>query len=102
MKLRNFFIFAMFVLALSVWAMPAAAQMTDRDKAYEAVIDSLIQNCESKSAMADTVSDNLREEVRTALMKASFYKKNKEVLIEEMGEKNIEPSSHTVQHFVAE
>ncbi len=94
----------MFVLALSVWVMPAAAQMTDSDKTrvYVSVIDSLIQNCESKSAMADTASDNLRDDVRIALMKASFYKKNKEVLVEEMAQNNIEPESYKVQHFLNE
>ncbi len=104
MKCRIFCVFGLLVLVMSMWALPAAAQMTESEKAkaYASCIDELIDNCESKSAMMNTKSDNLREDVRIALMKASFYRKNREILIEELAERNVEPKSYKVQHFLNE
>jgi len=104
MKIKSLFIFTLVISALIVWACPAFSQMKPQEKikVYEASIEGLIKNCSQKSAMIDSASENIRNEAKTALMKASFYKKNKEILVEEMMENNIEAKMHAVQHFLNE
>lgn len=104
MKIQSMLICLIVAVAVIMWASPAISQMKPQEKikAFEGIIDNFIDNCSKKSAMIDSSSTNIRDEARTALMKASFYKKNKEILVEEMMKNNIAPKSYTVQHFLNE
>ena len=91
-----------FVVAAGVY--PAFSQMTpsERNEAYEAYINDFIIKCEQKTSMMESVSENIRGEVATSLMKANFYKKNKELLIQDLAKNNIEPKPYKIEYFLNE
>ncbi len=100
--MQKIIILPVIVFIVLVLTCPGMSQTINSDdaEAYVAVIDELITNCEKKSAMGNSASDNIRNEVSIALMKASFYKKNKELLIEEMMEMRVDPKLYKVQYFL--
>ena len=100
--MQKFIILPVMVFLVMVLTCPGMSQTinsADVDT-YVAVIDELITSCEKKSAMGNSASDNIRNEVSIALMKASFYKKNKELLIEEMMEMRVDPKLYKVKYFL--
>jgi len=69
---------------------------------YSQIIDEMILHCEGKAGLQESDSQNVRDDVALSLMKASFYRKNKALLMEDMASNFIEPKRHTVQHFLNE
>lgn len=67
---------------------------------YERIIDELICSCEKKGEMSESSSRNIRDDVAMSLMKARFYRKNREKLVEDMLRESVAPCRHSVKHFV--
>lgn len=100
MRFNLIVIFLVFVVMAG--ACPAFSQMTsaERNEAYEAYINDFILKCEQKNSMMDSMSENIRGEVVTSLMKANFYKKNKELLIQDLAKNNVEPKPYKIEYFL--
>lgn len=90
------------VFFVILWAYPAVSEMKSSvdNKTYASLIDTLICKCENKAALSNSQSENIRREVSLALMKASFYRKNKELFIEELKDEGVEPKLYKVQYFL--
>ena len=67
---------------------------------YCEIVDSLIATCEKKCALKESRSPNVREGVALSLMKADFYRNNKEKLVGEMMRYSVTPRAGQVQHFM--
>lgn len=67
---------------------------------YAEYIDQIIMHCEQKTGLRYSVSRNLRDSSSIYLMKADFYKKNRELLIEDMLDKEIQAKPYTVHYFL--
>ena len=104
MKTTLFILFAGAVL-LSVASGIAAAAGTQEMRSYQAtqfawLIDKIIFTCAQKNALIRSESDTVSEDAALSLMKADFFRKNRDLLIEDMMNAAVAPKSHTVQHFM--
>ena len=74
--------------------------MDNGRQAYEQYLDQIISSCFAKTRMADTRSEYLRDYCERAEMKANFIIRNKERLIEEMRQINLEPKRYKIRLYV--
>jgi hypothetical protein len=87
--------------AAMIWTCVAVAE-TENEALYGNVVDQLIDNCQKKGPMLDSEHENIRKDAAISLMKASFYQKNKELLIADMIENGVELKEYKITHFLNE
>lgn len=66
----------------------------------EAIVNDYIANCEAKSAMLNSSSENIRRAAVHACLRATICRNSKAVLIDEMVANNVAPKEHTVHHYL--
>lgn len=66
----------------------------------EAIVDNYIAACEAKSPMLDSSSENIRRSAMQACLRATFCRKSKTELIDELVANNVAPKEHTVHHYL--
>lgn len=73
---------------------------TDIMEFYESCIDSEIAKCTSKAVFLNSQSPNLRRYGKIETQKAKFLSNAKDMLIDEMIDKRIDPKYYKVEHFL--
>ena len=68
----------------------------------EALVDKYIANCEAKSALLSSKSENIRRTATLACLKATYCRHHRKELIDEMVKQNIEPKPYKVRRFLSE
>ncbi|MDM8516602.1 hypothetical protein QUF76_10410 [Desulfobacterales bacterium HSG16] len=104
MKLNTLMIVFTIIFVVGL-CLPIAAdcQSTDIPKgstAYETKIDGLIARCEKKAGMMNSKGDNIRKDAAIALMKANFFRKNKDLLVQGMIKSKVIAKSHKIEYFL--
>ena len=74
---------------------------TDVRAKLEALIEEYVDCCNAKSALLGSRSENIRKSATISCMKASYTHHNKEALIQELLDRNIEPKAYKVRHFLS-
>ena len=67
---------------------------------YAGHIDKIMTNCEQKAGLRSSDSQNLRDSASIYTMKADFIKRNRDLLIEDMMNKDIQAKPYKVQYFL--
>ena len=67
---------------------------------YCEIIDSVIASCQKKGELRESGSPNVRKDAVVSLMKADFYKKNKDKLAAGMVEESVAPKHYSVRHYL--
>ena len=76
------------------------AQDTAKESIYRACIDKAINKYESKSLMMDSSSPAIRRDAAIATLKASFYKSNKEQLVDQMIAQDLNTAGGEMNYFL--
>ena len=87
------------------WTIPAICEMgsqTALRSSYEGMYEDLVKKTESKAKMSDSKSRNLRHAARISSLKANYLKNHKDILINEMIQRDIPLKSYRMQHFLSE
>ena len=71
-----------------------------RKAKLEALVEEYITCCKAKSALRGSKSAKIRHSAMRSRMKAAYYRKFKEELVEVMLENNIEPKVYKVRYFL--
>ena len=99
MKLQAAIILSTVVFAVTILALLALASDTNRSK-LEAIVDDYIANCEAKSALLNSSSENIRRSAMRACLKAHFYRNTKAELIDALVANNVAPKPYKVRQFM--
>ena len=96
---------AMCVLFLIATLLPIKAlgnnTSTEARKAkLEALVEEYIACCDAKSTLRGSKSAKIRHSAMRSRMKAAYYRKSKDELVEVMLENNIEPKVYKVRYFL--
>ena len=67
----------------------------------EVLVDEYVNKCNAKSELLGSRSENIRKSATISCMKASYTHHNKEALIQELLDKNIEPKAYKVRLFLS-
>ena len=97
--MRSVILFAV----MFVWISPAVCQMNDESKlrsSYASIFENCVKQSESKAKMSRSKSDNIRQAAYISSLKVKFFKKNKDLLIDEMIRSNLPTKSYRVQYFL--
>jgi len=103
MKIRAIIGCVVFAMVMLVWISPAVSQLDNRAKMiplYAQMIDNCVQKCESKAAMSDSKSKNIRRAAALALIKMKYLSTYRENLIQQMIAKEIQLKSYKIQYFL--
>lgn len=103
MQSKSFFIVLIFGLVVPIFIFPTMAFTDDSKKVHQSFnscIVKQISKCQSKFIMLNSNSDNLRGYAFLELRKAAFYSKEKDRLIEEMMEREIELKDYQVEYYL--
>ena len=99
MRIKAIFILSAMVAVGMLLSVPALSGETHRAE-LEAIVDAYIANCEAKSAMLNSRSENIRRSAMLACLRATFCRTSRTELIDELVTRNVEPKPHTVHHFL--
>ena len=103
MKANIDYIISLLSFIFVVASMPATAQPESKDqplKFYETCIAKKIANCKAKSALKNSRSANLRRRAGLAKKQVIFFTSNKNMLIDEMVEQEIEQKRYKVDYYL--
>lgn len=103
MNKRKMFVIVLAVVLSTAFTLNAFCQMDNLEKnrkIYEKQINRIIACCESKLRMANSKHENIRMAGKLAFKKATFCKKNKQQLIEEMVETDLSPKAYKIAFFI--
>ncbi len=87
------------------WNLPAICQLesgADLRSSYEAMFEDFLKKTESKARLSNSKSENLRQAAHLASLKVNYLTNQKNILINEMIQKNIPLKNYRVQHFLNE
>ena len=104
MRAKTTTIVSIIVLTLVLCAVPVLGQeaMTAEMKAeLEALVDKYIANCEAKSALLSSKSENIRRSATLACLKATYCRHHRKELVDEMVRQNMEPKAYKVRRFLS-
>jgi hypothetical protein len=99
MKIKAIMILSAMVIAGMMVKGPALGDETNRAH-LEAIVDNYISACEAKSEMLNSGSENIRRAAMLSCLRATFCRKSKSKLIDEMVARNVEPKPYKVHHFL--
>ncbi len=99
MKLKAIIVLLAMAIAGMMVTGPAIGGETNRAE-LEAIVDDYISACEAKSAMLNSGSENIRRAAMLSCLRATFCRKARSELIDEMVAKNVEPKPYKVHHFL--
>lgn len=99
MKLKAIIVLSAMVIAGMMVTSPAMGGETNRAE-LEAIVDDYISACEAKSAMLNSSSENIRRAAMISCLRATFARKSRSELIDEMVARKIEPKPYKVHHFL--
>ena len=99
MRIKAIFILSAMVAVGMMLSVPALSGETHRAE-LEAIVDEYIANCEAKSAMLHSKSENIRRSAMLACLRATFCRTSRAELIDELVASNVRPKTHTVHHFL--
>ena len=99
MRLQAIIMLSAMVIAGMMATGPAMGGETNRAD-LEAIVDAYISACEAKSAMLNSSSENIRRAAMLSCLRATFCRKSRSELIDEMVAKNVEPKPYKVHHFL--
>ena len=103
MQPKFFFIALVLGITVSFCIFPTIGLSGDLEKStqfYNNCIVKKISKCQSKSIMLTSKSENLREYALLQSQKAAFYANEKDRLIKEMMEREIELKDYQVQYYL--
>jgi len=94
-------------IAITGWAAVACIAIAGSENGdvalraqYAEHIDKIIMNCEHKAGLRNSNSQNLRDSASIYMMKADFITKNRNLLIEDMLNRDIQAKPFKVQYFL--
>ena len=90
-------------LIMFIGAAVSKAQSESNDqlaKYYERCIVKKISNCNAKVVLKTSRSENLQRKANLAIKQVTFFKSNKNKLIDEMVEQGIEPKRYKVEYYL--
>jgi hypothetical protein len=105
MKTKETILITALAIAAAIYALPALADDSNQAEVMaklEALVDEYINSCDAKSEMLSSRSENIRNSARRSCMKASYCRNNKEELIRDMLDRNIDPKPYKVRLFLSE
>ena len=82
-------------------AMASDTRKSDLASIYAAGIDSHISRCETKAARINSTSENIRKEAAMRSAMGTFFKNNKEELINEMISEGIGTKKYKIDYFLS-
>ena len=103
MQSKSFFIVLIFGFTVSIFIFPSIGFSGDLEKStqfFNNCIVKKISNCQSKSILLTSRSDNLREYALSETQKAEFYANEKDRLIKEMMEREVALKDYQVEYFL--
>lgn len=99
MKIKAIIMLSVMVMAGMMAKGPALGGETNR-ASLEAIVNNYISACEAKSAMLNSSSENIRRAAMLSCLRATFCRKSKSELIDEMIARNVKPKPYKVHHFL--
>lgn len=88
------------IIGLIVPSMPSLADQDNLATFFSNLIDEEIDNCIKKALLVNSSSENIRTGAIKSIEQASFYKRNKDILIEQMIEQGIGESRGRADYFL--
>ena len=99
MKTNVLIILSAMVMAGIMVTSPALSGETDRAH-LEVIVDEYITACEAKSAMLNSSSENIRRAAMLSCLRATFARRAKSMLVDQMVAQKVEPKTYKVHHFL--
>ncbi|MGD8303041.1 MAG: hypothetical protein PVI55_11530 [Desulfobacterales bacterium] len=99
MKRKAIMVLSAMVMAGLMLTGPVVSGEINR-MSLEAIVDQYISACEAKSAMLDSSSVNIRQAAMLSCLRATFCRRSKTELVDEMVARNIEAKPYKVRHFL--
>ncbi len=93
-------VFFLIATLLPIKALGNNTSTAARKAKLEALVEEYIACCDAKSTMRGSKSAKIRHSAMRSRMKAAYYRKSKEELVEGMLENNIEPKVYKVRYFL--
>ena len=93
-------IVVLLVMVVAGIMMTGPARGSDNRVQLEAIVNKYIANCESKFAMLNSSSENIRRAAVLTCLRATFCRNSKAALIDEMVANHVAPKEHTVHHYL--
>lgn len=75
-------------------------QVGSKKKLYESYLSEKIANYHSKTNMKNSRSKNLQVDAETAEQKATFLTLNRNILVEEMIERDVDPKHYQIDFYL--
>ena len=102
MKFKQFTILfgAVLVFALGGNSLANAADHLKLKECYNDIIDDLIDKCKYKTQMRHSKSDVIRNAAMLSCLKITFYKKNRQALIQTMLDADIGIKRYKVEYYL--
>ena len=100
---KSWAVFVMVSLGALFLIGPAMSQMTTSPKleaVYGGYIDEFISRCDSKSARTNAICQNIRKEASLAQLKAKYYRKHKEQLVQDMINNDVGVKRHKIRYYL--
>lgn len=99
MRIEAIIMLSSMLLAGMMGTIPNLGGDTNRAE-LEAMVNDYIATCETKSAMVESWSKNIRGAAMQALMRAIFCRNFQTALIDELVANDVAPKKHTVHHYL--
>jgi hypothetical protein len=101
-QMRAFLLISVFSLFLAAPALCQQADIDNLEAFYSTAIDKMISNCQNKSDLKHSKSEQLRRTAALSCMKAAYLKEYKNLLIREMIQADIGTQSYKIRYFLNE
>ncbi len=85
------------------WILPAICQIengADLRSSYERMFEDFVKKTESKARLSNSKSKNLRQTAHISSLKVNYLINQKNILINEMIQRNMPLKSYRIQHFL--
>lgn len=99
MKFKAIIVLSAMVVAGMMVTGPAFGGETHRAE-LEAIVDDYISACEAKSAMLNSSSEKIRRAAMLSCLRATFARRAKSELVDEMVAQKVDPKPYKVHHFL--
>ncbi|MDJ0984207.1 MAG: hypothetical protein QNJ26_01590 [Desulfobacterales bacterium] len=99
MNTKMMIILSAMVMAGMMVTAPALGGETDRAR-LEVIVDEYISACEAKSAMLNSSSEKIRRAAMLSCLRATFARRAKSELVDEMVAHKVDPKPYKVHHFL--
>ena len=99
-KLFTVLISTILLLSLGSNSLASAADDVNLEEHYGTIIDNKIDKCKFKTQMRYSKSEVIRNAAMLSCLKTTFYKKNREALIQAMIDNNIGVKRYKIEHYL--